>query len=62
MLVGGLGFSGSMPVIQVAGAQKLIDTEPELLFASGNYSVVPTLFGCNKNEGTTVLGSKKSLH
>jgi len=56
MLAGGLGFSGSNPVIQVAGAQKIIDTAPELLFASGNYSAVPALFGANKQEGTLVLG------
>jgi len=56
MLEGGLGFSGSNPVIQVAGAQKIIDIAPELLFASGNYSAVPALFGANKQEGTLVLG------
>ena len=58
MLAGGLGFSGSNPVIQVAGAQRIIDTAPELLFASGNYSAVPALFGANKQEGTLVLGCK----
>ena len=45
-------------MIQVAGAQKIIDTAPELLFEKGNYSVVPSFFGANKQEGTLVLGCK----
>jgi len=57
-LSGGLGFSGSNPVIQVAGAQKIIETAPELLFETGNYSAVPSFFGANKQEGTLVLGRK----
>jgi len=42
-LAGGLGASGSNPVIQVAGAQRIIEAPPELLLASGNYSIVPCL-------------------
>ena len=61
MKAGGLGFSGSNPVIQVAGAQKIIDTAPELLLASGNYTVVPALFGANKQEGSLVLGGRRSI-
>ena len=42
-LAGGLGASGSNPVIQVAGAQRIIEVPPELLLANGNYSAVPSL-------------------
>lgn len=42
-LAGGLGASGSSPVIQVAGAQRIIQVPPELLLSLGNYSVVPSL-------------------
>ena len=34
---GGLGFGGSSPIIQVAGAQKALDKEPQELFETGNY-------------------------
>lgn len=43
MLNGGLGFSGSNPVIQVAGAQRILETDPRDLYASGNFATVPTL-------------------
>jgi len=52
---GGLGFSGSNPVIQVAGAQRIIESDPKEIFASGNYSTVPIMFGANKQEGVLVL-------
>ena len=41
MLTGGLGFSASNPVIQIAGAQRIIEVPPKLLYSSGNYSTVP---------------------
>jgi len=41
MLQGGLGFSASNPVIQVAGAQRIIEVPPSVLYASGNYTTVP---------------------
>jgi len=56
MLNGNLGFSGSNPVIQVAGAQRVIESDPRELFTSGNFATVPTMFGANKQEGTLVLG------
>lgn len=44
MLNGGLGFSGSNPVIQVAGKERLIEKDPRELLASGNYTTdVPVL-------------------
>jgi hypothetical protein len=43
MLNGGLGFSGSNPVIQVAGAQRIIESDPHELYSSGNFSTVPTM-------------------
>ncbi|XP_032791458.2 cholinesterase 1 [Daphnia magna] len=55
-LNGGLGFSGSNPIIQVAGAQRIIESDPLELFNSGNFATVPTMFGANKQEGTLVLG------
>ncbi|KAK4035777.1 hypothetical protein OUZ56_027860 [Daphnia magna] len=56
MLNGNLGFSGSNPVIQVAGAQRIIESDPRELFSSGNFATVPTMFGANKQEGTLVAG------
>jgi len=53
-----LGFSGSNPVIQVAGAQRIIESDPKEIFISGNYSTVPILFGANKQEGVLVLSCK----
>lgn len=52
---GGLGFSGSNPVIQKAGKERAIESEPTEIFASGNYSNVPIMFGANKQEGVLVL-------
>jgi hypothetical protein len=44
-------------VIQVAGAQRVLENEPRELFESGNYFTdVPILFGANKHEGSFVLG------
>ena len=43
MLNGNLGFSGSNPVIQVAGAQRIIESDPRELFNSGNFATVPTM-------------------
>ena len=58
-LKGGLGFGGSSPIIQVAGAQKALDKEPQELFETGNYyTEVPIMFGANEQEGTLILGSK----
>jgi hypothetical protein len=42
-LVGGLGASASNPVIQVAGAQRIIEVPPELLLTNGNFTLVPSL-------------------
>jgi len=56
-LKGGLGFGGSSPIIQVAGAQKALDKEPQELFETGNYyTEVPIMFGANEQEGTLILG------
>ncbi|XP_046631305.1 cholinesterase 1-like isoform X3 [Daphnia pulicaria] len=55
-LNGGLGFGGSNPIIQVAGAQRIIESDPRELFSSGNFATVPTMLGANKQEGTLVLG------
>ncbi|XP_046449413.1 juvenile hormone esterase-like [Daphnia pulex] len=53
---GGLGFS-FLPVIQVAGAQRIIESDPRQLFNSGNFTIVPTMFGANQQEGSlTVAG------
>ena len=41
---GGLGFSGSNPVIQVAGAQRIIESDPRELYTSGNFATVPTMY------------------
>lgn len=43
MVQGGLGFSGSNPVIQVAGAQRILESDPRELYASGNFAHVPTM-------------------
>ncbi len=43
MINGGLGFSGSNPVIQVAGVQRIIETDPRELYTSGNWNNVPTM-------------------
>lgn len=40
---GGLGFSGSNPVIQVAGKERIIETDPGELLESGNFATVPTM-------------------
>ena len=40
---GGLGFS-LYPVIQVAGAQRIIESDPRELFGSANFAVVPTMY------------------
>jgi hypothetical protein len=40
---GGLGFS-FLPVIQVAGAQRIIESDPRQLFSSGNFTIVPTMY------------------
>nr|CAH0102948.1 unnamed protein product [Daphnia galeata] len=52
---GGLGFS-LYPVIQVAGAQRIIESDPRELFGSANFAVVPTMFGANQQEGSISLG------
>jgi len=45
MLQGNLGFSGSNPVIQKAGQQRIIEVLPQQLLDSGNYTKVPSLYG-----------------
>ena len=40
---GGMGFGASSPVIQIAGAQRILEIEPRLQFESGNYSTVPIM-------------------
>lgn len=52
---GGMGFGASNPVIQIAGAQRILEIEPRQQFESGDYSTVPVLFGANKHEGVLVL-------
>ena len=44
---GGLGISGSNPVIQVAGVQRLIETDPRLLYSTGNFTRVPRMYQNN---------------
>lgn len=42
---GGLGFSGSNPVIQKAGKERAIVREPREIFESGDYSSdVPIMY------------------
>ena len=54
---GELGFGGTIPVIQVAGAQRVLEREPRELLETGNYfTETPILFGANQQEGTLVLG------
>jgi len=54
-----LGFGGSSPVIQVAGAERLLTEDPRKLMETGNYATeVPILYGANKQEGTLVLACK----
>ena len=56
---GRLGFGGSSPVIQVAGAQRVLEQEPRMMIESGNYTTqIPMMFGANKNEGVLVLACK----
>ena len=43
MANGGLGFSGSNPVIQVAGAQRIIEADPRTLYSNGNFAQVPRM-------------------
>jgi len=51
-----MGFGGSNPVIQTAGAQRIIETDPQTIMESGNYSKdVPIMFGANKQEGVIIL-------
>jgi len=53
---GGMGFGGSNPIIQVAGAQRIIEQDPRVIMESGNYSKdIPVMFGANKQEGVLVL-------
>jgi hypothetical protein len=40
---GGMGFGASNPVIQIAGAERILEIEPRLQFESGDYSSVPVL-------------------
>ena len=55
------GFGGTTPVIQVAGAHRVLEREPRELFESGNYfTEVPILFGANKHEGSFILGGDLS--
>ena len=43
MTNGGLGTS-LIPVIQVAGYERIIESEPRDLYSSGNFTIVPTLY------------------
>jgi len=50
-------FGGSTPVIQVAGAERVLEREPIEMMESGDYNTdVPILFGTTKQEGVLVLG------
>ena len=58
---GGAGFVGSNPIVQIAGAKKLIEKDPRDIMESGNYSTdIPIMFGANKQEGYFMLGGKLS--
>ena len=51
-----MGFGGSNPVVQIAGAQRIIEQEPRDLMESGNYSKnIPIMFGANKQEGLLIF-------
>ena len=41
---GGMGFGASSPVMQVAGSQRILETDPKTHFESGNYSNVPIMY------------------
>lgn len=57
MYNGGTGLNCNSPVIQFAGAQRIIEQSPRSLMESGNYSTdVPIMFGANKQEGFSMLG------
>ena len=57
-----MGFGGSNPIIQVAGAQRIIEQDPRVIMESGNYSKdIPVMFGANKQEGVLVLTSNINL-
>ena len=59
----GLGFGGSSPVIQKAGAERLLTEDPLVLMQTGNYATeVPIMYGANKQEGVLVLGGNLLLH
>ncbi|CAB3383498.1 Hypothetical predicted protein [Cloeon dipterum] len=49
------GIGGSAPVIQQAGAVRFLEKSPREIFASGEYSAKPAIFGGNKHEGTMPL-------
>jgi carboxylesterase type B len=54
---GGMGFGASSPVIQIAGAERLLEKEPRELLETGQYATdVPLLMGANSQEGTLILG------
>ncbi|KZS04109.1 Carboxylic ester hydrolase [Daphnia magna] len=52
---GGMGFGASNPVMQIAGAQRILEVEPRKQFETGNYNNVPIMFGANKHEGVLVF-------
>lgn len=56
MYNGGTGLSCSNPMIQIAGAQRIIEQDPRDIMESGNYTTdVPVMFGANKQEGVSML-------
>ncbi|CAG0889266.1 unnamed protein product [Cyprideis torosa] len=57
-LEGQHGFNGVSPVVQVAGGgyDLLIREDPYTALTAGRHSGVPVILGCNKHEGTFVLG------
>jgi len=62
MKTGGLGFGGSSPVIQVAGAQRLFEREPLEILESGDYDTsIPLMMGNNNQEGSLILGRNQIL-
>ena len=38
-----MGFSASNPVMQIAGAQRILEIEPRIHYEIGNYSTVPIM-------------------
>ncbi|CAB3381264.1 Hypothetical predicted protein [Cloeon dipterum] len=51
---GRIGFGGSTPVVQKAGAVRFLERLPKEIYESGDFVGKPSIFGANKHEGTLV--------